>query len=62
MALFILYPSVTGMVVDEGLVAKHVVLHGVSLDNCLLLFIDKTLCKFSSCMKSRFSCISVFVL
>lgn len=47
---------------DEGLVAKHAVLHGVSLDNCLLLFIDKTLCKFSSCMKSRFSCISVFVL
>lgn len=47
---------------DVGLVAKHAVLHGVSLDNCLLLFIDKTLYKFSSCMKSRFSCISVFVL
>lgn len=47
---------------DEGLVAKHAVLHGVSLDGCLLLFLAKTLCKFSSCMKSRFSCISVFVL
>lgn len=43
-------------------VAKRAMLHGVSPDNCLFLFIDKTLCKFSSCMKSRFSCISVFVL
>lgn len=47
---------------DVGLVAKHAVLHETSPDNGPLLFIDQAQYKFSSCMKSRFSCISVSLL
>ena len=47
---------------DVGLVAKHTLLHEASPENGSLLFIDKAPYKFSSCMKTRFSCISVFSL
>lgn len=47
---------------DERLVAKHAMLYEASPDNDLLLFIDEPQYKYSSCMKSRFCCISVSLL
>lgn len=47
---------------DMGIVAKHAVLHKASPDNGPLLFIEQAWYKFSSCLKSRFSCISVSLL
>ena len=43
---------------EVGVVATHAVLHEASADNGPAAIYRAAGCKFSSCMKSRFSCIS----